>query len=77
MSTDRQLPECETAGDEEEIDCWNCEDKGSYVTVGGIQMPCPECRTGDMFFYHEREKDVAAMVHVDDYLPGVDPEYDG
>jgi hypothetical protein len=55
MSTNQQLPECETAGDEEEIDCWNCEDKGFFVTVGGVQMPCPDCRTGDMFFAHDRK----------------------
>jgi hypothetical protein len=63
MSTDQQLPECETAGDEEEIDCWNCEDRGFFVTVGDIQMPCPDCKTGDMFFAHNRE-----VVHVDDGL---------
>ena len=38
----------------EEIDCWNCEDQGWTVTVGGIRQPCPDCKTGDLFFYHER-----------------------
>jgi hypothetical protein len=68
-------PPCETVEDEE-IECWNCEDKGFTVTVGGLQIPCSDCKTGDMFFYHERDKDLAAMVHVegderiDDYTAG-------
>jgi hypothetical protein len=51
-----QSPACE-ADIDEGIDCWNCEDSGFYVTVGGIRQPCPECKTGDMFFYHEPEDD--------------------
>lgn len=52
----------------EEIDCWNCEDTGWYVTVGYIRMPCPDCKLGDVNFYHERDAFRAQMVHVDDGL---------
>ncbi len=45
-------PPCDTDPGEE-IDCWNCEDKGWYVTVGGTKMPCPDCKTGDRFFVHD------------------------
>jgi hypothetical protein len=52
MSTpDINYPDAST--EDEEVDCWNCEDKGFYVTVGGLRQPCPECKTGDMFFYHD------------------------
>ena len=72
MSTENFV-KCDSVDDE--VECLSCEDKGFTTTPGGLQIPCSDCRTGDMFFYHERNRDLAAMVHVDDYLPDVDPEY--
>lgn len=72
---------CE-AVDDEEVECFNCMDNGFTTSEGGLKMPCPDCRTGDLFFYHERDKDLAAMVHVDDdpiqdhALPGYDESDD-
>ena len=68
-------PAYETADDNDEA-CLSCEDTGWIVTPAGWKIPCSDCPTGELNFYHEREKTIAEMVHVDELLPGVDPEYE-